>query len=95
MCIKWVPRDSSTIFLMTIFTQKMPESSGSMYSSILMVGNIWYNFTWSGPNSQQIVNFFQFNSGPSGPKVGTTFTFSCEFGPLQVKWWCHMFSNMK
>ena len=20
---------------------------------------------------------------------------SCEFGLLQVKWWCHMFSNMK
>ena len=49
------------------FTQKMPESSGSMYSSILMLENIWYyHFTWSGPNSQEIVNLFQFSSGPPG-----------------------------
>ena len=40
ICIKWVPGDPSTIFLATIFTQKKPESSGSMYSSILMLENI-------------------------------------------------------
>ena len=29
------------------FTQKMPESSGSMYSFILILENIWYyHFTW-------------------------------------------------
>ena len=38
--MKWVPGDPSTIFLETIFGQKMPESSGSMYSSMLMLGNI-------------------------------------------------------
>ena len=40
ICIKWVPGDPSTIFLAIIFTQKMPESSGSIYSSILMLGNV-------------------------------------------------------
>ena len=40
MCIKWVPGDPSTLFLATSFTQKMPEGSDSMYSSILMLGNI-------------------------------------------------------
>ena len=45
ICIKWVPGDPSTIFLATIFTQKMPERSGSMYSSILMLENIYYHFT--------------------------------------------------
>ena len=40
ICIKWVPVDPRTIFLATIFTQKMPESSGSMYSSILILENI-------------------------------------------------------
>ena len=40
MCIKWVPGYPSTIFLAIIFTQKMPESSGSIYSSILMLENI-------------------------------------------------------
>ena len=40
ICIRWVPGDPSTIFLATIFAQKMPESSGSTYSSILMPGNI-------------------------------------------------------
>ena len=34
ICIKWVPGDLRTIFLATIFTQKMPENSGSMYSFI-------------------------------------------------------------
>ena len=48
----------------------------------------WIEFT-------KIVNKFQFNSGPRGPTIGTKFTISCEFGPLPVKWWCHMFSNMK
>ena len=39
--IKWVPGDPSTIFLATSFTQKMPEGSDSMYSSILMLENIY------------------------------------------------------
>ena len=37
VCIKWVPRDPSTLFLATSFTQKMPEDSDSMYSSILVL----------------------------------------------------------
>ena len=40
ICIKWVPEDSRTMFLTTIFNQKIPESLGSMYSSILMLENI-------------------------------------------------------
>ena len=40
ICIKWVPVDTSPLVLATIFTQKMPESSGFMYSSILMLENI-------------------------------------------------------
>ena len=39
--------------------------------------------------------FVQYSSGPWVLTVGIKFTISCEFGPLQVKWWCHMFSNMK
>ena len=94
--IKWVCVDPSTIILATIFTLKIPESSGLIYSSILTSGNIChYNLTWSGLNSQEIVNFFQFSSGTRGPTTGTKFTISCEFGPFQVKWWCHTFSNMK
>ena len=82
--------------LATSFTQKMPESSDSMYSSILMLENIWpHHFTWSGPNSHVIVNLFQFSLGPRGPTIGKKLTISCEFGPLQVKWWYHMFSSMK
>ena len=40
ICIKWVPGDPTTIFLATSFTQKMPEGSDFMYSSILMLKNI-------------------------------------------------------
>ena len=74
----------------------MPKSSGSMYSSILMLENIWcHYFTWSGSNSQEIVNLFQFSSGPQWLTIGRKFTLSYEFGPLHVKCWCHMFANMK
>ena len=38
--IKWVPRDPSTIFLVTTFNQKIPERSDSIYSSVLMLENI-------------------------------------------------------
>ena len=38
---------------------------------------------------------FLFSSGLWGPAIGIKFTISCEFGLLQVKCWCHMFSNMK
>ena len=87
ICIKWVPGDPSTIFLATIFAPKMPQSSGSMYFSILMLGNVlYYHFTWCGPNLQEIVNFFKFSLGPWGHTIGKKFTISYEFGPLQAKW---------
>ena len=74
----------------------MPESSDSMYSSILMLENIWsHHFTQSGPNSQEIVNLLQFSLGTRGPTIGKELSISCEFGSLQVKWWYHMFSSMK
>ena len=90
ICIKWIPRDPSSIFLATIFAQNIPESSGSMYSSILILVDIYYNFTWCGPNSQEIVKMYQFILGPRGSTNGTKFTIFCEFGPLQAKW-CHVF----
>lgn len=38
----------------------MPESLASIYSAIFVQENIWYqNFTWSRPNSQEIVNSIQ------------------------------------
>ena len=40
ICIEWIPGDPITIFLATSVTQKMPEGSDSMYSSILMLENI-------------------------------------------------------
>ena len=40
----------------------------SMYSYIFMLENIWYHFTRSGPNSQEIVNFIP-NMGPGGTKL--------------------------
>ena len=40
ICINWVSGDTRTIFLVTSFTGKMPESSDSMYSSIFMLENI-------------------------------------------------------
>ena len=88
----WLPRDPSSIFLATTFTRKMPRSSDSMYSFYFMLENIWHHhFTWSGPNSQEIVNFVPI-VGPRGPELNwNKFTISCEFDPLQVKWWYHVF----
>ena len=76
--IKWVPREPSTIFLATIFAQKMPESSGFICSSILLLWNIqYYHFTWSGlPNSQEIVNLLQFSLVPREPN--TKFFLQCD-----------------
>ena len=97
VCVKWDSRYRSIIFLVTTFTQQMPESSDSVYSYILMLENIiWYHhFTSIGPNSQEIVNLYQFSLGPEGLIIGTKFTISCEFSPLKVKRWYHMFSSMK
>ena len=45
ICINWVPpRDPRTIFLGTSFTQKMPDSSDSMYYSIFMLENMISSF---------------------------------------------------
>ena len=74
----------------------MPKSSDSMYSSYFMLENIWHHhFTWSGPNSQEIVNFVPI-VGPQGPELNwNKFTISCEFDPLQVKWGYHTFYIIK
>ena len=56
-CMKWVPGDSNTIFLMTSLTWKMPESSDFMHFSMFMLENIWYhNFTGSGPYLQELLS---------------------------------------
>ena len=79
-----------------VLTQNMPESSGSMHFSFLMLENIWYDdFTWSESNSQEIVNLLQFNSSPWGPTIGTKLTISYEFDPPQVKGSYNIFSNMQ
>ena len=74
----------------------MSGSSDSIYSTYFMLENIWHHhFTWSGLNSQEIVNFVPI-LGPPGPELNwNKFTISCEFGPLQEKWWCYMFSIIK
>ena len=47
----------------------MPESPDFKYSSIFLLENIWsHNFTWNGPNSQEIVNFVSI-VGPRGPEL--------------------------
>ena len=54
----WAAEDQSTVFLASSFTQKLPESSDDMYSSIFMQEKTWYqNFTWSRLDSQEVVNF--------------------------------------
>ena len=79
-------RDPSSIFLATTFTRKMSRSSDFMYFPYIILENIWYHhFTWSGSNSQEIVNFVPL-MGPWGPELNwNKFTISCEFNPLQVK----------
>ena len=92
----WVPRDLSSIYLATTFSRIMPGSSDSMYSFYFMLENIWHHhFTWSGPNSQKIVNFVPI-VGPRGPELNwNKFIISCEFALLQVKWQYYMFRSTK
>ena len=82
----WGPR---TTFLVTSFTEKMPESLDSIYSSSLMLENMILLFYLKQMeftrNLFKFVNLFKFSSGPLGPTIGTKFTISSEFGPFQVK----------
>ena len=41
------------------------------------------------------MNLSQFSLGPRGPTNGKKLKMFCEFGPLQVKWWYHMFSSIR
>ena len=60
-------RECSVIFSAVSFTQKMPESSDSLYSSIFKLENIWYStFTLFRPNSPEIMNFVSI-MGPGDP----------------------------
>ena len=93
ICIKWVPGDPNTIFLATSFTQKLQESSDSMYFSIIMLKGIWYHyFPCNGPILQETVDLLEFwgrgvrGGGFRGPTIGKKLRISCEFGPLLVKW---------
>ena len=63
LCKKLV---QSSIFLATSFTWKMPENSDSMYSSIFMSEKIYHNFTCSGLDSWEIVNFVPIYFGSLG-----------------------------
>ena len=63
-----------------------------MISSFVRISSFDIN---SGPNSQEIVKFYQFILGSLGLTIGTKFTISYEFSRLQVKWWYHIFSSMK
>ena len=91
-----IPMEPNSIFLATTFTQKMPRSSDSMYSSYFMLENIWHHhFTWSGPNSQETMNFVPIVDTRSPELNWNKFTISCQLDQLQVKWWYHTFSSIK
>ena len=87
--------DPSSILLASTFTRKMPKNSDSMHSSYFMLENIWHHhFTWSGPKSQKIVNLVPI-VGSRGLQLNwNKFTISCEFDPLQGKWWHHILSSI-
>ena len=89
-CPRWVPWDPSTIYLATNFIRKMPESSDSMYSSIVMLENIYYNFTKRGPNSQEIVTVVSIMGLP-GPELNWNIVHNflrilCTSGKMMVSY---------
>ena len=90
------PGTQSPYFWRPLLLEKCQKAQIPCIPPFFMLENISYHhFTWSGPNSQEIVSFFSF-VGPRGPKLNwNKFTISCEFGTLQVKWWYHMFFSIK
>ena len=91
ICIKWVTEDPGSKFLVTISTRKIPECSDSMNSSILMPENIWYHyFTWSGLNSQEILNFvliyFESLSTNYWNKIHNFFLLWSKSGKIMIKY---------
>ena len=74
VCMQWILKGPTKMFLATSLTQTMPESP------LIMLENIWYHdFTWNGQNLQKIVALFQFSSGPRGPKIETIFTITFSY----------------
>ena len=55
-----------------------------MYSSILMLGNDDIIILPEENQMHKKLSDFEFNSAPQEPTIGTKFTISFEFGPLQV-----------
>ena len=85
----------NTTFSAIGFTQQMPESSDSMYSShSCMLENIWYNFTRRESNSHVQI-LLQYRSGPRAPINKRKFKISYRFGLHKVKIQYDMFSSMK
>ena len=79
--IKWVPGDPSTTFLPTIFTQKNRESSGSIYSSILMLENDIIILPEMDRIYKKLWIFSNLIRVPGDPQLKQT-SVSWEFGPL-------------
>ena len=55
--MKWVFLKPSTIFLATVLSRKMLQSSDPMYSYILLENMQFYNFDGNGSHSGEATNF--------------------------------------
>ena len=95
LCLKQALMDPKTIFLTTGFTQKMPKSSDSMYSSNSCQKMYDIILPEVDRTHTKLWNLFQFSSGLLAAIIGTKFTISCEFGLYKVKLQYHIFSSMK
>ena len=80
-------------FLDSSFTQKLPESSDSVCSSIFLHEIIILpEADWI---RKKLWILFLFSLSPRGLIIRTKITISCEFSPLQVQLWYHTLSCIK
>ena len=68
ICIKWVRSNPSTIFLDHFYSKYARKLRLHVFLHFNTRKHMILSF-YLGPNSQKIVNLFQFSSGPRGPQL--------------------------
>ena len=93
VCIKWVPRDPSTIFWQPFLLEKGQKPQISFISLVLC----WKKYDTIilldvDRIPEKLWSLLQFSSGSQGPIIKTILTISCAFCPRSVEVY-HVFQH--
>ena len=91
-CMKWIPEDPTTIFLTTRFYLKNSTKIRFYVFLNFHARYFFYFFSWSGPNSEEILNFTPIYFGCPG-----TYNWNkiCSFLWNSLLEYSYMFSRIR